>query len=49
MYSISDKNNKYYKWLENNAHKYGFHNTFQKGMDIDGQMEEGWHRRYVGK
>ncbi len=49
LYSISDKNNKYYKWLENNAHKYGFHNTFQKGMDIDGQMEEGWHRRYVGK
>lgn len=49
LYSISDKNNKYYKRLENNAHKYWFHNTFQKGLTIDWQMEEGWHWRYVGK
>ena len=21
---------KYYKWLKNNAYKYGFHNTYQK-------------------
>ena len=49
IYSISDKKNKYYKWLENNAHKYGFHNTFQKWIDVDGQMEEGWHWRYLGK
>lgn len=49
IYSISDKKNIYYKWLENNAHKYGFHNTFQKGVSVDGQMEEGWHWRYLGK
>lgn len=45
--SMSNKDSKYYKWLENNAYKFGFHNTFQKWMHIDGQMEEGRHRRYV--
>jgi len=47
--SMSDKNSIYYRWLEQNAHWYGRHNTFQKWMHIDGQMEEWWHRRYVGK
>jgi LAS superfamily LD-carboxypeptidase LdcB len=26
---------KYYNWLDTNAHKYGFHNTYQKGLEID--------------
>lgn len=43
------KQSKYYKRLEHNAHKFGWHNTFQKWIDIDGQMEEGWHRRYLWK
>ena len=39
---------KYYQWLVDNAHKYGFHNTYQKWMEIDGKIVEPWHRRYVG-
>ncbi|MBR4567650.1 D-alanyl-D-alanine carboxypeptidase family protein [bacterium] len=36
------------QWLQDNAYKWGFHNTYQKGIEIDGQMVEPWHRRYVG-
>ncbi|MDR0370067.1 MAG: D-alanyl-D-alanine carboxypeptidase family protein [Candidatus Peribacteria bacterium] len=39
---------KYYLWLQQNAHEYGFHNTYQKGIEIDGKMKEPRHRRYVG-
>ena len=39
--------NSYYKWLFANAHRYGFHNTYQKGLDIDGYEIEPWHWRYV--
>ena len=39
----------YYQWLVNNAHKYGFHNSYQKWMDVDGKMVEQWHWRYVWK
>lgn len=42
------KTTKSYQWLANNAHKFGFQNTYQKGIEVDGQMEEGRHRRYVG-
>ncbi len=38
----------YYQRLANNAHLYGFHNTYQKGFDIDGKMIEPRHWRYVG-
>ena len=38
---------KYYQWLVDNAHKYGFHNTYQKWMEIDGKMVEPRHWRYV--
>ena len=37
------------QWLQNNAYKRGFHNTYQKGLEIDGQIVEPWHRRYVWK
>ena len=55
IFSISSesvwKNNstlwKYYTWLDENAHTYGFHNTYQKGLDIDGYDVEPWHWRYL--
>jgi D-alanyl-D-alanine carboxypeptidase len=34
-------------WLQENAHKWWFHNSYQKGVEIDGQVIEPWHRRYV--
>lgn len=37
----------YYDWFLNNAHLYGFHNTYQKWVDIDGKMVEWRHRRYM--
>lgn len=47
--SMSNKDSVYYKRLEQNAHKFGWHNTFQKWIIIDGQMEEWRHWRYLGK
>ena len=38
---------KYYQRLVNNAHKYGFHNSYQKWMEVDGKIVEPWHWRYV--
>lgn len=35
-------------WLKENAHKRGFHQTYQKGVQIDGKKIEPWHWRYVG-
>ncbi len=40
---------KYYKWLDENAYKYGFHNTYQKWLQIDWYEIEPWHWRYVWK
>ncbi|MDD3793818.1 MAG: alpha/beta fold hydrolase [Candidatus Gracilibacteria bacterium] len=40
--------NNYYKWLYENAHLYGFHNTYQRGLKVDGYEVEPWHWRYVG-
>ena len=37
----------YYNWLSNNAHEYGFTNTYQKWLDIDWYEIEPWHWRYV--
>ena len=45
--SIHNKDGVYYKWLEQNAYRFGWHNTFQKGIDIDGQIEEWRHWRYL--
>ncbi len=37
-------------WLETNAHKYGFIQSYPKGKeDITGYIYEPWHYRYVGK
>ncbi len=39
-----------FKWLQKNAHKYGFILRFPKGKeDITGYSYESWHYRYVGK
>lgn len=37
----------YYAWLSENAHTYGFHNTYQKWRSIDGYEIEPWHWRYL--
>lgn len=55
LYSASSNRNwandnnlmKYYKWLSENAHKYGITNTYQKWLKIDGYEIEPWHWRYV--
>ncbi|MDD2916433.1 MAG: AmmeMemoRadiSam system protein B [Candidatus Gracilibacteria bacterium] len=38
----------YFLWLQKNAAKYGFHNSYQKGPTVDGYEIEPWHWRYVG-
>ena len=38
-----------HKWIENNAHKYGFIMRYPKAKEyITGYMFESWHYRYVG-
>ncbi|MDD5770320.1 MAG: M15 family metallopeptidase [Candidatus Gracilibacteria bacterium] len=39
---------KYFEWMNKNAYKYGFHNSYQNGIEIDGYGVEPWHRRYLG-
>ncbi|MFZ2151108.1 MAG: D-alanyl-D-alanine carboxypeptidase family protein [Candidatus Absconditicoccaceae bacterium] len=55
--SVASKNGKtiqmttgsdYYNRMDQNAYKYGFHNTYKKGVEIDGKMAEHRHRRFVG-
>jgi D-alanyl-D-alanine carboxypeptidase len=38
----------YFEWMKENAYKYGFHNTYQKWVEIDWYAVEPWHWRYVG-
>ena len=45
---LSNKNyTKYFQWMNKNAYKYGFHNTYAKWKEIDGYEIEPWHWRYV--
>lgn len=46
-YIALTKTSPYYKWLVEKWADWGFHNTYQKGIDIDGQMEEPWHWRFL--
>lgn len=46
-YVALTKWNIYHQWLVKNGADRWFHNTYQKWIDIDGQMEEGRHRRYL--
>ncbi len=38
---------KYFEWMNENAYKYGFHNTYQKWLEVDWYLVEPWHWRYV--
>ena len=38
---------RFYDWLYNNAHHYGFHNSYQNWVEIDGYAVEPWHWRYL--
>ncbi len=44
---LGSKTNKYYDWLKSNAADFWFHNTYQKGVEVDGKMVEWRHRRYL--
>jgi LAS superfamily LD-carboxypeptidase LdcB len=47
--SISmDTSNKYTDWLHAHAQEWGFHNTYQRGVAIDGKIIEWRHWRYMG-
>ena len=39
---------KYIKWLRNNAHLYGWTESYQKWVEIDEYEAEPWHYRYIG-
>lgn len=41
------KYKKYYDWLHNNAHLYGFHQSYQNWREIDWYYIEPRHRRYL--
>jgi len=38
-----------YIWLKDNAYKYGYHNTYQKWLEVDTYEIEPWHWRYLWK
>ena len=44
---LNGKPNKYYDRLKANAADFGFHNTYQKWVDVDGKIAEWRHRRYL--
>ena len=55
LYSLTEKdflseNTAAYKWLEQNAYRFGFILRYTKNKtDITGYMFEPWHYRYVGR
>jgi len=47
---INSTEDKVYKWLDKNAHKYGFIQRYPKDKTaVTGYIYEPWHYRYVGK
>ena len=36
-----------YVWMAENAHRYGFHQSYQNGSEIDGYGVERWHWRFL--
>ena len=57
LFSVSNKEEwekdlilkKYYIWLDKNAYKYGFTNTYKKWLEVDWYEIEPWHWRYIWK
>lgn len=55
IYTASSKRNwannnnlrEYYIWLDENAYKYWFTNTYKKGIEVDWYGAEPWHWRYI--
>lgn len=37
----------FFTWFQDNAHLYGYHNSYQNGVDIDWYAVEPWHWRYL--
>ena len=37
-----------FAWMRAHAHEFGFTQSYQKGIDVDGYVVEPWHWRYVG-
>ena len=47
---LNFENTESFKWMQNNAYKYGFILRYPKGKEkIHGYTYESWHYRYVGK
>ena len=45
---VNDNNlKKHFSWFKDNAHRYGFHNSYQKWLDVDWYEVEPWHWRYL--
>lgn len=45
---IANRNyQRYVAWFQANAHLHGWHQSYQKWVEIDGYMVEPWHWRYV--
>lgn len=40
---------RYLNWFQENAHHYGYHQSYQKGERIDAYEVEPWHWRYLGR
>lgn len=38
----------FYEWMKENAHKYGWTQSYKHGPDVDGYEIEPWHWRYIG-
>ncbi len=48
--NVNSTNNDVYRWLEKNAHRYGFIYRYPEGkMDLTGIANEPWHYRFVGE
>lgn len=46
-WTINNQYQKYFNWFNENAYKYGFHNTYQRWLKIDWYEIEPWHWRYL--
>ena len=47
-FQSDEKLSSYFEWMQEQAYKYWFTNTYQKGVETDWYEVEPWHWRYVG-